>query len=404
MKRDVDMCEKTAKFFEEYDVTKVITGDCAFLMLTDLFIREKAKSMLICAGGDSARDPQSAVQKVMKALSGLEIETVFCMDIPPEPTVEDVRRIVGVMEKNQMEKVLAIGGGSVMDAAKAAYLSFQSGKDVTELFGVNQVSAAAAAGEYRKVVCIPTTSGTGSEVTPYSNIVDDASGVKKLIVEKAIIPQWAFVDASVTVSMPGSLTVTTALDALVHSLESFFNNTSPDAPEEAEEWALESIRLIAENLPEAVQDGKNLAARKALAEAAVLGGMCITHRPTSLPHLASFSLYGKVSHGQAVAALLPAFWRYYIGEKSVEERTMRLAGIFAQDKESDASSVIDSFVSFIRKVGGAPSPGELGLEKELIEKIAKDAVLNPVKLQSCPRKISMENASSVISGILTSAW
>ena len=84
--------------------------------------------------------------------------------------------------------------------------------------------------------------------------------------------------------------------------------------------------------------------------------------------------------------------------------TMKLAGIFSPVPERDASGVIESFVSFVRSVGGAPSPGELGLERSLIGKIASDALLNPVKLRSCPRKIEMENASSVISGILEKAW
>ena len=83
---------------------------------------------------------------------------------------------------------------------------------------------------------------------------------------------------------------------------------------------------------------------------------------------------------------------------------MRLAGIFGKEKESDATSVIDSYADFVRSIGGSPSPGELGLDRSLISKIASDAILNPVKLQSCPRKISLDDASSVISEILEKAW
>lgn len=398
------MSNKAVELFEKYDDTKIIANEYTEYSLSDMLIREKVKGVLICTGQSSALQQGSILQKFLSAVTGWEMQFGYCQGIPAEPEVEDVRRIVKVMEEFLPERVIAIGGGSVMDAAKAAYLSFQSKKDVTELFGVNKVSSLVPPEELKRVICVPTTSGTGSEVTPYSNIVDKSSGVKKLIVEKAIIPQWAFISDAATVGMPEALTVTTALDAIVHSIESLLNNTSPEAPAQSEEWALESIRLIAENLPEAVKNGQNKEARMALASAATLGGMCITHRPTSLPHLASFSLYGKVTHGQAVAALLPGFWRYYIGEKSVADVTMKLSGIFAQEKENDASSVIDSFVEFVRRVGGAPSPGELGLEKYLIEKIANDAVLNPVKLQSCPRKINRENASSVISEILTGSW
>ena len=398
------MSDRAIELFENYNDTKVVANDYLAVSLTDMLIRENVKSILICAGGSSARAPESILQKLLRAFGNWEMEVDYCYDIPAEPDVDDVRRIVKAIEKNTPERVIAVGGGSVMDAAKAACLAYQCKKDVTELFGVNKISSVTSESSFNRVICIPTTSGTGSEVTPYSNIVDNEAKVKKLIVEKAIIPQWAFVSAESTMTMPAALTVTTALDALVHSIESLLNNTSPQAPAESEEWALESIRLIAQYLPEAVKDPANTAAREALAQAATLGGMCITHRPTSLPHLTSFSLYGKVTHGQAVAALLPGFWRYYCGEESVKEVTMRLAGIFSSEKESDALAVIDSYVNFVRSIGGAPSPGELGLDRSLISKIASDAILNPVKLQSCPRKISLDEASSVISEILEKAW
>ena len=400
-----EMKEETAiSLFEKYDLTRIISSSNAASMAVDLLVRQDAKRLLICMGSASANLPDSAFISFLRAMGCWKPEMTYCDNIPAEPATEDVRRIVKQMEQNDVEYVIAIGGGSVMDAAKAAYLSYQSKKDVTELFGVNKISSVTSASDFKRVICIPTTSGTGSEATPYSNIVDNESKVKKLIVEQAIIPQWAFLSPSFTKSMPLSLTVTTALDALVHSIESLLNNSSPDAPAEAEEWALTSISLIAENLPKAVADGNDLQARKALSEAAALGGMCITHRPTSLPHLASFSLYGKVTHGQAVAALLPGFWGYYIEEESVANATMKLAGIFSGEKETDASSVIESYKNFVRSVGGAPSPGELGLDKSLIEKISSDALLNPVKLQSSPRKINLDDASGVISGILEKAW
>lgn len=398
------MSEKTTLLFEKYDLTKIFSSDNGAEMLVTHLLRENVQNLLICSAGLSTYIPDGGFQSLMRAMGSWSPKLFFCNNIPAEPATEDVRRIVEAMETHQADCVLAIGGGSVMDAAKAAYLSFQSKKDVTELFGVNKISSVTPESSFKRVICVPTTSGTGSEATPYSNIVDKDSNVKKLIVEKAIIPQLAFLSPSFTKSMPRELTVTTALDALVHSIESLLNNTSLEAPVEAEEWALESIKLIAENLPLAIEDPEDLKARKALSEAAALGGMCITHRPTSLPHLASFSLYGKVTHGQAVAALLPGFWRYYAGEESVGKVTMKLAGIFSSEMEKTPEEIIEHYVSFVRSVGGAPSPGELGLDKALIEKIASDALLNPVKLQSCPRKIDMEEASGVISGILEKAW
>ena len=292
-----------------------------------------------------------------------------------------------------------------MDAAKAAYLSWQSGLDVTDLFGVNQATRKCPDRKFKRVICLPTTSGTGSEATPYSNIVDREAGVKKLIMEEQIIPEYAFVDPEYAVSMPKNLTLVTALDAMVHSIESILNRNAPSAHPHSIDWGKESIRLIALALPVALKDPANLVARTYVSAAATLGGMCIRNRPTSLPHLCSFSLYGKIPHGLAVAALLIPFWRYYLGDKEVRESTMKMAGLFSLEIEKTPEDVVNSCEKFIVACRGPARLSEVeGLDRSAIAKIAADAVLNPMKLQSCPRPINAENAGTIITGILEKAW
>ena len=206
-------------------------------------------------------------------------------DIEAEPCTDTVERMVEFLSSVSASAVIAVGGGSVMDAAKAALLVRESGMPLGELFGVDRYSTEHPEAKPARVLCIPTTSGTGSEATPYSNIVDRKLGVKKLISEHLIVPETAIVSPSLAAAMPKALTLATGCDALAHSIEGFLNTGADGNEPRANAWALESIRLIRGALPAAVADGSCREARAAMARAATLGGMVIRFKSTGLPHL-----------------------------------------------------------------------------------------------------------------------
>ena len=389
---------------DEYPDTVISFGSSVYKTLPAFLLEKKVSNVLVFGGGTRSGAFNRSLAEVMECFCRDGIPAVDSPGIPPEPTVDDVRRMCKDIEKFQPDEVIAVGGGSVMDAAKAAYLSVQTGLDVQKLFGVNRASEQFPDKEFKRVICIPTTAGTGSEATPYSNIVDPEAGVKKLIMEKAIIPSFSFVCPKFTFSMPERLTVTTALDALVHCVESVLNYKAENAHPHSVEWGLQGIRLIAAGLPEVLKAPSHELGRTFLSAAAVLGGMCIRNRPTSLPHLCSFSFYGKVSHGDAVAALLPPFWKYYLDEPAVRDVTMKMAGIFASSPENSPEEVVSNAAAFIAACKGPARLSDLGCDKSIIAKAAQDAVLNPMKLQSCPRPVSPDNAADIISGILEQAW
>lgn len=389
---------------DEYPDTAICFGPGSIKLLGGYLLEKQISNVLIFGGGTRSGASNRSLALVVEELRRDGVPAVDSQGIPPEPTVDDVRGMCEVIKKFQPEEVIAVGGGSVMDAAKAAYLSIQTGLDVQKLFGVNRASEQFPDKEFKRVICVPTTAGTGSEATPYSNIVDHEAGVKKLIMEKAIIPAYSFVNPKFTLTMPEKLTVTTALDALVHCVESVLNYKAENAHPNSVNWGLQGIRLIAAGLPEVVKDPSHELGRTFLSAAAVLGGMCIRNRPTSLPHLCSFSFFGKVSHGDAVAALLPPFWQYYLNEPAVREVTMKMAGIFASAPEKTPEEVVRNAAKFIADCKGPASLADLGCDRSIIAKAAQDAVLNPMKLQSCPRPVSPDTAAEIITGILEKAW
>lgn len=397
-----DQLYLSAEVFETNSETVVCFGNEAMPALHSEFPFIGDKNVLICAGGQNSFYRNGAFAALQNAVGRSDVNLPRYENIPPEPDTDCVRNIVACMKTEQPEVVIAIGGGSVMDAAKAAYLSWQTGLDVKDLFGNSVASGRFPEKNFRKIWAIPTTSGTGSEVTPYSNIIDTETGVKCLIVDRAIVPEYSFIDPELTCSVPKKITVDTALDAMVHCIESLLNIKAGIEHPEAAAHAVLGVSMIVEALPLVLNDPKNLLLRSALSSAACLGGMCIKVCPTSLPHLCSFSFCGKTTHGAAVAALLPHFWRYYLANPEIAEKTMLLSAVFPGKTPAE---VVDSCEKFIERMGIETAPGKLsGTDDSFIDVLAENAKLNPVKLTTAPVPIDPESAGTVFHKVLDPVW
>ena len=398
-----DKLYQSAEFFDTNKETVICFGAESGTVLSCELAALGEKNVLVCAGGESSFYRSGAFDFLMKRVGRSDVNVPRFENIPPEPDTDCVRKIVSVMETEKPDVVLAIGGGSVMDAAKAAYLSWQTGMDVKELFGISVAGKKFPERTFRRVWCVPTTSGTGSEVTPYSNIIDKDNGVKCLIVEPEIIPEYAFIEPELTCQVPQKITVDTALDAMVHCIESLLNVKAGKEHPEAARLAVAGVSMIREALPAVLKgNGENPLLRSALSAAACLGGMCIKVCPTSLPHLCSFSFCGKTTHGAAVAALLPHFWRYYLSDPEIAERTMLLAEIFPGKTPAE---VVDICEKFILSTGIETAPGTLsGTDLSFIDLLAENAKLNPVKLATAPVPIDPESASVVFHKVLDTVW
>lgn len=393
------MLAAAKKMLEQYAPTEIVFGENAFDRLEREIRDRSAKRVLLITGGNHSFIQSGAAEAFDALWKKCGLEPQIFSGVPAEPDVEVIRSIIKKMVETDPELVVAIGGGSVLDAAKAAYLSYQTELDVIELFGAGVASKKFPGKTFRRVICMPTTSGTGSEITPYSNIVNKEKNLKYIIVDQQIVPALALIDPRLTASMSRELTAATALDAMTHSIESLLNFRAKDADPAAEDWALMSVKLIRNALPCA----EKAESRAMLSAAAALGGMCIACRPTALPHLCSYSMWGKVPHGLAVALLLPHFWRYYLagGTPEIAAQTMKLNGIFAG---ATPEEIVFSCEKFIAEVSPYKRLSELeDFDSAMVEKIAADAVLNPVKLQTAPRPVAPEEAETLIREILRKA-
>jgi len=390
---------------DEYPDTTIVFGENCMEQLASLLDELKAKKIVAFTGNKSV-EKNGAWRDLLNATGHSDTSATRFSEIEAEPCIETVEKMITFLETEKPDEVIALGGGSVMDAAKAAYLVYQAGGKLNDYFGVAQYSQKHPGKNIKKVICFPTTSGTGSEATPYSNIVDNALGVKKLIVDECIIPAYSFINPAYAASMDRKTTLATACDALAHSIEGFLNTAKDQAHPLANTWALESIKMIVENLPRILENPNDMKAREALAAAACMGGMVIRYKPTGLPHLCSFSWFGRIPHGLAVAILVPYAWKYYLAENSVRERTFSLHGVFAPSPKN-AEDIIKAYCKFLTSVSVPISLKQIKtLNKELLDKTAKTATAceNRMKLTTAPRPVPVEKSYEVLSAILNDAW
>ena len=360
------------------------------------FYRKYAKGRCAVFTGGKGVEANGAWQEFSAAVPDAER---FC-GIEEEPGTETVERMTAFLDKGKFDTIFAIGGGSVLDAAKAAYLVHQTGEPLKELFGVNKYSTRFPEIPLRRIIAVPTTSGTGSEATQYANIVDKSAGVKKLIAEAQCVPEAACLVPRYTATMPHHVTLATGCDALAHLIEGFLNVGADSNHPGANFWALHGIELVKKFLPTALKNAPE--SRRQMAIAAALGGMTIRFKSTGLPHLCSFSWFGRIAHGIAAIMLLPESWRYYLGNPAVCERTMLLKELCPGETPEE---VIASFRTFLDSIG---VPAKLNsfpdLSVDLMKRTAASAGENKMKLELAPRPVPLEESKLILQNILLKSY
>ncbi len=236
--------------------------------------------------------------------SGFAVE--LFAGVQPDPTDENVRQGLQAYRRAGCEAVVALGGGSPIDAAKAVAIMTANAEPLAQYQGYHKVPRAGA-----PLLVIPTTAGTGSEVTKVAVITDTARDVKMMMLDRHLLPTVALVDYELTLTMPPALTAHVGVDTLTHGLEAY---VSGRATALTDPIALTCIRLVAENLERAWREPGNSAAREGMMLAATLGGMAFSNSSVALVHGMSRPIGAifHVPHGLSNAVLLPAVTRFSV--------------------------------------------------------------------------------------------
>ncbi len=298
---------------------------------------------------------------------------LFC-DVEPDPDIETVKKGVSLMNAFKPDTIIALGGGSPMDAAKGMWLFYEHPEvnfdDLKQKFMDIRKRAIKypELGQKSKLICIPTTSGTGSEVSPFAVISDKKHNKKYPLADYSLTPTIAIIDPEFTTSLPPRVTAMTGMDVLTHAIEAY---TSALASDYTDGLALQAIELVFEYLPRAVKDGKNdPEAREKMHNASAIAGMAFANAFLGMNHSMAHKIGGMfhVPHGYANAILLPYTIRYngatpskltvwpkynvYNCDKRYQ-RIARLIGLKADTPEQGVEALADA----VKKLGE-----ECGLE------------------------------------------
>jgi len=304
----------------------------------------------------------------------------------PNPTVANVEVALELYTLNECDALIAIGGGSSMDCAKAvgARVAYPKRK-VGQMKGVMRILRSLPT-----LIAIPTTAGTGSEVTPVSIITDSGKQHKYALMSFPLIPHYAVLDASLTYSLPPHLTSTTGVDALTHAVEAYIGRSTS---RETRRHALEATRLIFENVEAAYEDGKNRQARENMLHAAYKAGIAFSKSYVGYIHAVAHSLGGQYGtpHGLANAVIMPYVLEAY--GKSCHKKLHKLAVAAGVANEADsAEEGAKKFIEAVRTMNqrmGIPTK-LAGIRREDIPIMAKHAEKEANPLYPVPKLMTQK--------------
>lgn len=253
-------------------------------------------------------------------------------EFSPNPDVEEVDQLANILQTKQADFIVALGGGSVMDGAKAASSVALSKKTIRIYHG----TGIPIPKEHLPVIAIPTTSGTGSEVTNVSVLTDRKNGKKIPIASDSFYPEYAIIDPELTVSMTPYLTACTGIDVLSHAIEGYWSKGHQPI---CDALAVYAAKLVFENLKTAYEDGQNLVAREKMAEASVIAGLAFGLPKTTASHACSFPLTNiyEIPHGEACGLTLDYFISVN-GKKDV--RTRELAEMLGFNSSEELAQAV----------------------------------------------------------------
>lgn len=287
------------------------------------------------------------------------------------------------------EAILGIGGGSVMDTAKLIAALLDSEQKLEEVVGIALLKS-----RNSFLACVPTTSGTGSEVSPNAILLDEQDGMKKGIISPFLVPDAAYIDPLLTMGLPAAITAATGMDALTHCLEAFTNKFAHPM---VDLYALEGTRLISRNLEQACAN--DLGARILVAQGSLYGGMCLGPVNTTAVHALSYPLGSefKIPHGLANAILLPWVMEYnLIADPDRFQQVALALGAEACQTAMETATAGVKIVRKLMKACGLPIYlSEIGIPKEAIPAMAHAALKIQRLLKNNIREITESDARQI---------
>ena len=354
----------------------------------DDFINTGLKSAMVI----TAPELVPLIGPIVRAFRDEKIKLKIYDKIDKEPTSDMYNDALQISMQQDYKSIIGIGGGSAMDVAKIVAALRQNDQTIQEVYGINLLGKRTT-----HLVCLPTTSGTGSEVSPNALLIDSRDHMKKGIISPFLIPDAAYIDPLLTMTVPPAVTAATGMDALTHCIEAYVNKFSHPL---VDLYALEGIRLVANNLVRAVRNGKDATARAEMARASLYGGLCLGPVNTAAVHALAYPLGTEfnIAHGLSNAVLLP-----YVSEYNISSAPDRYAPIAralgVNELVADATELAQTGIERIRQMAsdcGMPLKlSDIKIPQAAVPDLAQQALKVERLLKNNPRPLSLPDIEEI---------
>lgn len=357
--------------------------------VSKLFVSCKVrKILLVCS--KAVRD-NGLTKDLEENLNKNHVDFVVFDEVISNPTISNIEAGLKVYNNNNCDAVVAVGGGSVIDCAKLiGARAVKSNMQIPQMKGLLKIKK-----KLPLLVAVPTTAGTGSEVTVASVVSDEKTQTKYAVNDFCLIPSHALLDYKMTITLPKFLTATTGMDALTHAVEAYIGQSST---RQTRRYSEHAVKLIFNNLKPAFDNGKNAEARQNMLIASFEAGLAFTKSYVGYVHAVAHSLGGKygVAHGLANAVILPYFLKEY--GTSIEKKLARLAKIAGVAEIGDNNkTATEKFINEIERLNchfGIPKTLDM-IKKEDIDELASHAELEANPLYPVPKLMDKNELSQM---------
>ncbi len=348
---------------------------------------------------DKVLNDLGVAAKIQALLSAQEIKSVVFDGTHPNPTVGNVRAGLVMLQHNQCDCVISLGGGSPHDCAKGIALCATNGGEISDYEGVDR-----SAKPQLPLIAINTTAGTASEMTRFCIITDETRHIKMAIVDRNVTPLLSVNDPELMLAKPKGLTAATGMDALTHAVEAYVSTAATPITDAC---ALKAVTLIAQHLRTAVAHGDNLEAREQMAYAQFLAGMAFNNASLGYVHAMAHQLGGfyDLPHGVCNALLLPHVEAFNVLTSAARLADVAVAMGVAVDTaqpEAGAQACLAAIRQLALDIGIPASLGELGVQEKDIPLLASNALKDACGLTN-PRKASQADIEGIFRGAMTVA-
>ncbi|HJV86678.1 MAG TPA: iron-containing alcohol dehydrogenase [Noviherbaspirillum sp.] len=336
------------------------------------------------------------VDAPIAALKDAGLSVNIFSDVVADPPEAVVLQAVSNARANEIDLVIGLGGGSSMDVAKLIAVLTNTDQELKTMYGIGNVK-----GGRLPLVQIPTTAGTGSEVTPIS-IVTTGATTKMGVVSPQLYADLAILDAELTVGLPPKVTAATGIDAMVHAIEAYTTRLKKNPLSDM--LACQALTLLSNNIVAACEDGKNLAVRQAMLLGAMLAGQSFANAPCAAVHALAYPIGGifHVPHGLSNSLVLPHVLRF--NAPSAATHYAELAEILAPgvtgSTEARTQALIDRMDEIARRTGIETRLQQVGITETDLDRLADDAMLQTRLLTNNPREVTRADARAIYAAAL----